>query len=33
MYLDLFISSIQSIALIFTGVVFYLEFFVEDKDF
>lgn len=33
MYLDLFMSSIQSIALIFTGVVLFLEFFVEDQDF
>ena len=33
MHLDLFMSSIQAIALIFTGVILYLEFFVEDKDF
>jgi len=33
MHLDLFMSSIQTIALIFTGVVLYIEFFVEDQDF
>jgi len=33
MHLDLFMSSIETIALIFTGVVLYLEFFVEDQDF
>jgi hypothetical protein len=33
MHLDLFMSSIQTIALIFTGVILYLEFIVEDQDF
>jgi len=33
MHLELFMSSIQIISLIFTGAVLYLEFFVEDEDF
>jgi len=33
MNLDLFMSSIQTIVLIFTGAILYLEFFVEDQDF
>lgn len=33
MHLDLFMSSMQTIALILTGVVLFLEFFIEDQDF